>query len=95
MNNYTKMDEEQPLSNECVICFDPVNINDTHIKCCNCEKIFHKSCMDRWRFKKRDICICPSCTKNDLLLHRYFFTYDICCLRIKRKNPIKKIYEYN
>lgn len=89
------MSEDEIQQNECVICFNIVDENNTHIKCCNCRKLYHKLCMDKWKLKKTDICYCPSCTKNDLLFHKYFFTYDFSCIKIKRKIPIKKIYEYN
>ena len=95
MNKYTIMNDEQQIENECVICFEIVNINKTHIKCCNCEKMFHKECMDKWRLKKKELCNCPSCTKPDLLLHKYLLNYDLCCIKIKRKKPLKKIDEYN
>jgi hypothetical protein len=88
-----KMPEDE--HNECVICFHKVDENNTHIKCCNCGKLYHKSCMDKWKLKKTDICYCPSCTKNDLLFHKYSFAYDFCCIKIKRKTAINKIYEYN
>ena len=86
------MYEDETQQNECVICFDTVDENNTHIKCCNCGKLYHKSCMDKWRFKKRDICYCPSCTKNDLLLHKYCFTYDVWWIKMKRKSPINIIF---
>ena len=54
MNKYTIMNDEQQIENECVICFEIVNINKTHIKCCNCEKMFHKECMDKWKLKKKE-----------------------------------------
>jgi len=95
MNDYMKMNEDEPQQNECVICFNTVDEDNTHIKCCNCGKLYHKLCMDKWRFTKRDICNCPNCTKNDLILHKYSFYYDFCCIKIKRKTSIKKLYEYN
>ena len=96
MTSYNKMNDIlEPLHNECVICFELVNINKTHIKCSNCEKLYHKHCMDKWRFKKRVSCSCPSCNKNDLLLHRFIYSYKFCCLEIPREKPIKKVYEYN
>ena len=81
MDNYMKMIEDEPQQNECVICFNTVDENNTHIKCSNCGKLYHKSCMDKWRFKKKDICNCPSFsfTNRNSLLNSNFVT----CFRIK------------
>lgn len=98
MNKYLKMNEndEEDINNECIICFNIVDISNTHLKCCNCENKFHKNCMDKWKKRKNIIKIqCPCCTKNDLLVHNYDLIYNLCCLKIKKKLKKEKIYEYN
>jgi hypothetical protein len=90
------MEEENPLSHDCVICFENIDINNTYIKCCNCEKLFHKKCIDKWKEKKKQtILSCPSCTTPNLLVHQFITHRDFCCFKIKKKKINKKISDYN
>ena len=74
MDNYINIKEEE---DECLICFENVDIDLTYVKCHNCHKLFHRHCMDLWKKKKQQkYCVCVHCTKDDLLLHKTNIT---CC----------------
>jgi hypothetical protein len=74
MDNYINIKEEE---DECLICFENVDIDLTYVKCHNCHKLFHHHCMDLWKKKKQQkYSVCVHCTKDDLLLHKTNIT---CC----------------
>ena len=61
------------LEKECMICFYPVDINIEleYIKCYNCNHLFHKDCIFKWKEKtKCKHCVCIYCSKDDLFHHK-------------------------
>ena len=80
MSNYTVM-TNKPDENEdddCMICFYKVNTEENYVKCYNCNKLFHKECLDRWKQKNNNKSLtCIHCTKDDLILHNYETS---CCV---------------
>tara|TARA_R110001592_G_scaffold166699_1_gene401874 strand:+ start:2138 stop:2434 length:297 start_codon:yes stop_codon:yes gene_type:complete len=92
MTNYVNIINKQEEDNECMICFENVDIDFTYIKCHNCNKLFHQHCMDSWKNKKQQaFSVCIHCTKDELLLHE---TITTCCscfkLTTKNKKKITK-----
>ena len=76
MDNYININNKEE-EDECLICFENVDIDLTYVKCHNCHKLFHRHCMDLWKKKKQQkYCVCVHCTKDDLLLHKTNIT---CC----------------
>ena len=54
MNNYIKMvKEDKYIDKECMVCLEEVNTKTDHIKCYNCNKLFHIKCMNEWKQKKK------------------------------------------
>ena len=79
MDNYININNKE--EDECLICFENVDIDLTYVKCHNCHKLFHRHCMDLWKKKKQQkYCVCVHCTKDDLLLHKTNIT---CCVFFK------------
>ena len=88
MDNYINIKEEE---DECLICFENVDIDLTYVKCHNCHKLFHRRCMDLWKKKKQQkYCVCVHCTKDDLLLHKTNIT---CCGCFKWSSKHITIYD--
>ena len=72
------MDNKKGSEEECLICFYDVITKENHIKCYNCNKLFHVKCMDTWKDKKNiTYSTCVHCTKDDLILHTFNST---CCI---------------
>ena len=61
------MDNEN--NNDCLICLDPVNINDNFILCTNCCYYCHHECLSKW-FKTINTqnYYCIHCQENDSLV---------------------------
>tara|TARA_B100001093_G_scaffold516804_1_gene596531 strand:- start:1070 stop:1381 length:312 start_codon:yes stop_codon:yes gene_type:complete len=80
MNNYTVMTnkEDELEDSECMICFYKVDTEENYIKCYNCNKLFHKDCMDKWKRKTgHNFSSCIHCTKDELIKHEY---QKVCCV---------------
>jgi len=96
MTDYISMNNKEGGEKECLICLDDVNTEKNHIKCYNCNKLFHVKCMNEWRDKKKlTYSPCVHCTKDDLIVHKF---EQKCCIGCwnwifpkKRKNEFYKI----
>ena len=88
MSNYININNKEE-DNECMICFDNVDIDLTYVKCHNCHKLFHHKCMDSWKNKKQQKVGCIHCTKEELLLHETINTF-CCCFKLIKLKEKKK-----
>ncbi len=80
MNNYKEMTntEDELKDYECMICFYKVKESENHIKCYNCNKLFHTECMNNWKQKTgHNFSSCIHCTKDELIKHEY---KEVCCV---------------
>jgi hypothetical protein len=50
---------------ECIICYDQLNMNDNVFKCTQCKNCYHEKCFTQWVEINQS---CPNCRKNPFLI---------------------------
>lgn len=48
---------------DCLICFEGIKYPEENVKCHECHKILHLSCVDKW-FTQNNMRKCPHCRTN-------------------------------
>lgn len=89
----TSIENKIRKEDDCLICFDHVSTEKTHIKCTTCNKLYHHRCFRIWicRFKKEKVMACPYCQQDSILLNTIQTELCSCCFPIFFPNKKKII----
>jgi len=90
-NNFVKLkdqyEEVDNIQEECLFCFDKVDLEKSFIVCNTCEKYCHANCYTEWFNRKNDTA-CIFCQQNTLIYYETKITMLASCLSfIWKKKP--------
>ena len=75
------------MSQECLICFDHIELKQDTVSCKVCKKIVHYNCFHIWSKKKtnpKDLAVCVHCQQPALIVERNN-SVNCCCFPFYRK----------